>query len=147
MHGISPILNNKAELSRHTPKSLSAMSSIVSWSRKSFDWLRWLILATVLLNSSLATTTASEEERFVQGLRDRRLFRLAEQYCRQRLASESLTSEQRALLVTELLRTYAGHAVNSRVADRESLWQQARETSAAFAREHANNPRGHAAGR
>lgn len=85
---------------------------------------------------------ANENERFLEGLRQRRLFELAERYCTQRLASAQLPPVAQGDLAVELIRTYASHAVNSPPDQREKLWKQARSAAAEFQRQNAQHPRG-----
>jgi hypothetical protein len=84
---------------------------------------------------------ASEDERFLEGLRQRRLFELAERYCTQRLASAQLPPVAQGDLAVELIRTYASHAVNSPPDQREQLWKAARSTAAEFQRQNVQHPR------
>jgi len=78
------------------------------------------------------TAFADEDSRFVAGLRERRLFSLAETYCDERISNSQLPTTDRVELTVELIRTYAEHALNSRGSDRESLWQKARHVAAVF---------------
>ncbi|MEX0818331.1 MAG: hypothetical protein WD070_02025 [Pirellulaceae bacterium] len=75
---------------------------------------------------------SDEDTRFVAGLRERRLFTLAESYCQERLADRQSATVDRVELTVELIRTYAEHALNSRGNERDALWQQARDVAAAF---------------
>ncbi len=107
---------------------------------------RFAIVVGCLLASSFfacATTFAadSEDERFLEGLRTRRLFSLAEMHCQQRLTDETLTAVDRAELTNQLIRTYALHAINSPPQDRDALWQKAHQAAAEFAAQHRDNPR------
>ena len=71
-----------------------------------------------------------EDEVFLDGLRQRRLFSLAETFCRERLAEPDLGEAERAELVIELAQTKAQHALNTAPADRGPLWQEARQVAA-----------------
>ena len=56
---------------------------------------------------------ASDDERVLQGLRERRQFELAEKYCSDRLFDSQLSEARRVELVIELSRTLAEHAAAS----------------------------------
>jgi hypothetical protein len=84
---------------------------------------------------------ASDEDRFLEGLRQRRLFELAEVYCERRLAEQQLSESERGLLVVELIRCLAEHAANARPDERVRLWEQARHTAAKFLADYPQHPR------
>lgn len=84
---------------------------------------------------------ADEDERFLEGLRQRRLFELAERYCTGRLANQKLPPVQHGDLAVELIRTYTLHAANSPPDRREELWKLAREAAAEFQRQSPPHPR------
>lgn len=67
----------------------------------------------------------SLEARFLDGLRGRRLFELAETACRDRLDATGLSNERRSRLAIELSRSFTEHALHSAPDKREPLWQQA----------------------
>lgn len=98
------------------------------------------VLVCLLLGLPAAAAD-DEEARFVEGLRQRRLFSLAETFCQARLADPQLGQADRAELVSQLLRCYAAQAAHAVPAEREPLWQRARQTAADFQREQADNPR------
>ena len=79
-------------------------------------WLaRAGMLATLVLCEILASAQeASHDERFLEGLRQRRLFGLAEAYCQRRLRESDLSPVRRAELVIELSRSLAEQSVNTR---------------------------------
>lgn len=81
------------------------------------------------------------DERFLAGLRARRLFGLAELYCRQRLAEAELPDVRRAELVSELSRTLAAQAVESPPQARAPLWKAAAEAIDEFRTQHPGDPR------
>ena len=81
------------------------------------------------------------DERFLDGLRQRRLFPLAEKFCHDRLAQSGLTDTQRVDLAIELSRTLTDHALNSAPRDRESLWQRALAALDEFAKRQPPGPR------
>jgi tetratricopeptide (TPR) repeat protein len=69
----------------------------------------------------------SLDERYLAGLRERRLFELAERFCLDNIAEESLDAQRRAVLASELARTYAEHAVQTPPAARAALWDKAHQ--------------------
>lgn len=85
---------------------------------------------------------ADDEERFLEGLRQRRLFELAEKYCTDRLAGAQLPPVAQGDLAVELIRTYALHAANSPPDQREELWKLTRSAAAEFQRQNPQHPRG-----
>jgi hypothetical protein len=100
--------------------------------------LVWLLI----LVSAVGSVAADEDDaRFVEGLRQRHLFRLAEDFCRQRLADQTLSETQRLELAVDLVRCLASHAASVPPADRPPLWEQARQTAADFQRENPASPR------
>jgi tetratricopeptide (TPR) repeat protein len=101
-----------------------------------------LVLLALAVAGFVAVARADrEDEIFLDGLRDRRLFSLAEAYCRDRLAEPDLSVADRAELVIELSQTKAQHALNTAPADRGPLWQASRQVVAEFLRDHPQNPR------
>jgi hypothetical protein len=83
---------------------------------------------------------ANEDEAFLQGLRARRLFRLAETHCRNRLSEQDLPIAERTVLTVELIRVYAEQALNTAADKREQAWSKAGETADAFLSEYAAAP-------
>jgi hypothetical protein len=92
-----------------------------------------LILAALFTADSSA---ALERSQFLAGLRERRLFELAEKYCADQLQRNDLPLSMRADLTVELLQTLAHHAAHEKSADRESVWEHANETARRFLAEH-----------
>src|SRR5687768_3521543 len=98
-------------------------------------------LAVALCAPSVAAAQPpSVQQRFIAGLRQRRLFELAEKHCQIELADQSLPPVERAELTIELVRTLAQHAAFARPEDRAALWQQARSVAADFLASHSNSP-------
>ncbi len=87
------------------------------------------------------TAGQTADDTFLDGLRHRRLFSLAERYCTERLQDKNLDQRDRVGLVIELIRTYAEHATHSPPTDRDARWQRARETAADFLQQQSDNPR------
>lgn len=104
---------------------------------------RWslMCLALSVLLWLPAAGAESEDARLADGLRQRRLFPLGEAFCRDRLADAALGDADRVDLVIQLQRCYAAHAAQAGPADREPLWQAARQAAADFERDRAASPR------
>lgn len=83
---------------------------------------------------------APRDVQFLQGLRQRRLFELAEKHCEDLLADSRLDDRRRAELTIELSRTLAQHAVESPPAAQAALWRRARAVVDDFAKAHAQSP-------
>jgi hypothetical protein len=88
-----------------------------------------------------AAAAESEDQRFLEGLRQRRLFSLAERFCQQRLADNALSDQQRAELVIEQIRTCATHAIHAPPQERDALWQQALAAGEQFRARYPEHPR------
>ncbi len=99
-----------------------------------------LLTAFVLLAGICCA--ADEDERFLEGLRQRRLFELAEKHCVERLSEAQLPPVVQGDVAVELIRTYALHAANSPPDRREELWKLARSAAAEFQRQNPQHPRG-----
>ena len=102
------------------------------------------LAVTVVMLAVLGTTRAearSSDQRFLEGLRERRLFALAESYCTGRLEEPDRADDRRAELVIELSLTLAEWAVNSAPDDRAPLWQRALAVTEDFAQKHPESPR------
>ena len=82
-------------------------------------------LAILLLMATALLAADPYEERFLNGLRERRLFTLAETYCLERLNDSSIPDTRRAELVVELSRAYTEHALHSTPTAADPLWKQA----------------------
>lgn len=93
-----------------------------------------LLLSVGALVLSLATfaCAASEDEQYLQGLRERRLFRVAETYCAAELAKPALDDVRRAELTIEYMLTLSQHAAYSPPQERERLWSEARLLASRF---------------
>lgn len=78
---------------------------------------------------------------YFRGLRSRRLFRLAEAYCLERLNRGELSLALRTSLTLELSRTQTEHALYSVEAEQEELWKQARQVIDDLLKAEPENPR------
>lgn len=89
-----------------------------------------LVLSGVLAPQLLLAD--SLDERFLAGLRQRRLFTLAEKYCIEELETGDVSPQRRTTLAMELVQTYAEHALYAPLDERERYWQQAHTTANDF---------------
>lgn len=96
--------------------------------------LAWLIA----LRASAAEATDAQ---FLDGLRQRQLFKLAEKYCADRLAGLPSDHTARAELTNELIRTYAMHAANAKPGERDVLWKTARKAADDLIKQRPPHPR------
>ncbi len=85
--------------------------------------LRSLLLILCLTPRAMADAL---DDRFLEGLRQRRLFTLAESWCERRLSDASLSSASRAAVAIEWSRTLSEHALHLTEAEQQARWQQAR---------------------
>ena len=97
-----------------------------------------------LVGSALAAPAEWDERdaRFLQGLRDRRLFSLAEAYCHRQLDESQPTLRRGAQLTVELVRSDAEHARHSPTAQRDRLWQAAHQAVLDFQQANPQSPFG-----
>src|SRR4051812_12843720 len=103
--------------------------------------LRRALLAIAIFLASLSVARAeSLDERFLSGLRERRLFILAEKFCSERLARTDLTDEARAIYTIEHSRTFAEHARQTPPDARDKIWQQALDAPSQFIRQYPASP-------
>lgn len=101
-------------------------------------------LAAALLSAALAprpTSADDARERYFQGLRERRLFSVAEGYCLRRLSDPGLSMSSRVELTIELSRTLGEHATYRTGQEREELWRQARDVVEDLLAVHPADPR------
>lgn len=99
---------------------------------------RRLLAAVCGLLSLLPAITwpASDDERFLEGLRTRRMFRTAEAYCVEKLAEPTLAESAKATLTIEYMLTLSQHALYAPTAEREALWRRAQQAAESFPLEH-----------
>ncbi|MBN2473060.1 MAG: hypothetical protein JXB62_00530 [Pirellulales bacterium] len=94
----------------------------------------------LLAVSAVAADEQTTDQRYLAGLRERGLYRLAETYCRQRLQRTDLSAPQRAELVIEWSRCLADRAAASPPEMREPLWRKASEVVEDFVAAHPQTP-------
>jgi hypothetical protein len=103
--------------------------------------LVWILLSAFhLVNLATLSAADSADQRFLDGLRHRRLFQLAEKHCEQRLQDSKLETWERGTITIELVRTYAEHAANASSDQRPSLWKKADDAAIEFLRTRPNDP-------
>ncbi len=82
----------------------------------------------------------SFEQEFVAGLRERRLYDLAESYCNAQL-KENLNPTERNEIILELIRTQIAVASHASADKQEALWNRADQTAASYAAGEKGRPR------
>jgi len=92
-----------------------------------FHCVLWLLCAMLAATSVRAAEETSPTARYFEGLRERGLFELAENYGREQLRRDDLLPEERLELTLELSRTLAAHAVQTADENQQKqLWIEAR---------------------
>ncbi|WP_417848653.1 tetratricopeptide repeat protein [Thalassoglobus sp.] len=81
------------------------------------------------------------QNRYFQGLRDRGLYLIAEDYAVSRLSTDLLLPDERAIVTIELVRTLTAHGGVSSPEQRDELWNEAERLLKQFSESHKNNPR------
>ncbi len=108
--------------------------------------VRYIFAVTILLAVSSTAPESfaqdhSDDTQLAEGLRARRLFDLAEIYCRDKLSNPEIDAITRSTLVLELMRTQAGRAALSTGPERETNWAESNQTATDFFSQHPNHPR------
>lgn len=85
----------------------------------------WLCLAVCVGSMSGLADAQSLDEQFLAGLQERQLFGLAERYCRQQIAQESMPPLDQAEWVARLMGVLADEARSLPSSEGESRWQAA----------------------
>ncbi len=78
---------------------------------------------------------------YLEGLRGRGLYELAEKSCENRLTQTELDERQRTDVVVELLRTLTEHALAVPPGDALPLWERAAQIAQAYAEKYSQSPR------
>ena len=99
-----------------------------------------LVLLTVIWLSPYVAASDSLNADFLEGLRARRLFELAEIYCSQQLKRQQTDGAEELRWTIELSRTYAQHALHLESGSRETLWHQAQDCVSIFESSHPDHP-------
>ena len=82
-----------------------------------------------------------ETGRFAKGLRERRLFKIAEDYCQLGLRNKEIDATTEASLIVELIRTQTARATVTTGDARAQTWQAAQQTVSNFLSNHPGHPR------
>lgn len=96
----------------------------------------WLILCF----GGIAAGADEPLAQYFEGLRQRRMFIVAETEAQRRLAQERTTPLQRAELTIELSKTYAAHAMFSTGEQRQELWTRAEQVVGELLRSEPSSP-------
>ena len=83
----------------------------------------------------------AQDDRFLDGLRQRRLFDLADAYCQAQLAREDLTAVARTELTMQRIRTQATRALHTPRGERGGVWDRAEAIVLEFRKAHPQDPR------
>ena len=108
-------------------------------------WQRTRILVAVILLTLACTTQTTlaqpdititrlqrDDQKLLNGLRDRQLFDLADDYCENLLASSNLPPQRRVTLVVQQLKNLTAKAVLSPAEDRANIWQRVEKIGSNF---------------
>jgi TolA-binding protein len=90
---------------------------------------------------SLGQTPTSPDQRFVQGLRQRRLYDLADEYCRRQLAEAGDEPIAQVDLVLQWVQTRVARAVSIAPSQRTQAWQDAHAAAQEFIAKNPDHPR------
>lgn len=103
---------------------------------------RSFVAGLLMIGAGLAARAddPASAKRVAQGLRERRLFSLADRYCRDRLGVSPLSDAEQAQLTIEWIRCCAEQAMNLPAERRAESWQRARQIAADFAARNPTNP-------
>src|SRR5262249_17620184 len=99
------------------------------------------ICAAFAVSSTAKIESQSDNVRLVEGLRERRLFDLAIQHCRDLLSNSQLDPLEQAELTGQLVRVYGERAMHAEQNDRAQWWKAAHDTTAAFVKGYSHHPR------
>ena len=107
-----------------------------------------IVLAVPAFHSPVSAQDIAELEQkrnddttFLTGLRQRRLFELADFYCNDQLANTKIDSTTQSTIVIELLKTQTAQAIFSPIAQRASFWNKTQSTATNFLLANENHPR------
>jgi tetratricopeptide (TPR) repeat protein len=99
-----------------------------------------LLLAWCSVSSARAAVDRFDQQ-FVDGLRQRRLFSLAESFCLERLDTPQQNATDTVHWSIELIRIHAGQAVNTVGAARDTAWEKAADIARQFEIGNPDHPR------
>ncbi len=95
-----------------------------------------LLWAWVPASASAADANSAADQQFIDGLRERHLYRLAQTFCLEQLARTDIDDETRAQFVIQLSRSFAEQALHTKPGARDPLWKQAATVTETFVNEH-----------
>jgi len=102
-----------------------------------FLFIVWLASTSTARSTD---TARSSDETYLDGLRHRHLYRLAQTFCLEQLARSDLSEPRRGRFVVQLSRCFAEHALHTKPSDREPLWEQAIAVTERFTTDYPNSP-------
>ena len=97
--------------------------------------LQLLLLVGWVSAGAVWAYASPSDVRFIDGLRERRLYRLADSFCQQQLRDPQISLSRRGQLTIQSIRLLAEFAVDSAPAERPPLWRRAREAASDFVRQ------------
>ena len=102
--------------------------------RLTISAISFLIVSSMALFAADAQTpnSRSHDQKFANGLRQRQLYSLANQFCVERLKNANLNDQQKAELAIEHLKTLTAQAVNAPPAQQGKAWSQLEKTSSNY---------------
>ena len=108
-----------------------------------FLGLAWVISAgfAAAQESPELIRKREDDSQLVEGLRRRRLFDLAEYYCRDQLNSTSLDPTTQVMLVVELMKTQTAKAILAPADQRVADWNSVNQTATKFVESNPDHPR------
>ena len=98
------------------------------------------VVFLTIVSARQAESDTFHDSSLLEGLRQRRLFELAETHCQNRLARSDLSDAHRARLVIELIRTCAEHTLHAFPDQRRLIWQQAETAIDEHEKQYADDP-------
>ena len=101
----------------------------------------YLVAVLTVLATRGFAAGLDDEIALVHGMRERRLFDLAQLHCADLLRDPSFSSIERVKVTVERIRCYAEHALHVPPKDRKSLWDKARSVAAEFEQVDPRNSR------
>lgn len=100
-----------------------------------------LLIGLGLANAAIAGDPQTTDQQFLEGLRERRLYELAQQYCRETLQRGDLAPEREVELVIEWSRVLAAGARELPPNQNQPLWEEARKVLRDFQLHHRDHPK------
>ncbi|HIA20622.1 MAG TPA: hypothetical protein EYN70_14610, partial [Planctomycetaceae bacterium] len=82
----------------------------------------------------------TEDSQFLDGLRKRALFQVAQSHCQRQLATAGLSRQQRTQWTIKWIRTHAQHALSLPADTRPAQWQLARKVAADYLQRYPRYP-------